>query len=132
VTLTVHRVEDRVAYAEQVRAKRIHDMCLFDSSPMSTFRVLNEKIDSRTRGSWWQGYGNAEVEALLDRSRVTVDGAGREALHQQSYAVLRDDPPWLYLYNHVRAVGLAGRHPDWAMRADGVLDVTALPRLPWG
>lgn len=127
VTLAVHRVEDRTAYANQVRLKRIHDMCVFDSSPMSTFRVLHEKIDSRIAGSWWQGYRNAEVEAHLDAARATPDDADREALYRHCYRLLQADPPWLYLYNHTRTVGLAGSHPDWRMRADGVLDARLLP-----
>ncbi|WP_193186612.1 ABC transporter substrate-binding protein [Nisaea sediminum] len=126
ISLKVHRVEDRVAYAEQVRDKKIHDMCVFDSSPMSTFRVLYEKIDSRVRGSWWEGYRNEEVEKLLDCSRTTVEPAAREALHRQSYEALRRDPPWLTLYHHSFVAARAGTHPDWRMRADGVLDVTTL------
>jgi peptide/nickel transport system substrate-binding protein len=126
ISLTAHRVEDRVAYAEQVRDKKIHDMCVFDSSPMSTFRVLYEKIDSRVRGSWWEGYRNEEVEKLLDRSRTSVDPAAREALHQRSYEALRRDPPWLTLYHHSFVAARAGTHPGWRMRADGVLDVTTL------
>ncbi|MEO9904467.1 ABC transporter substrate-binding protein [Nisaea sp.] len=127
VTLIVHTVEDRVAYAEQIRDKKIHDMCVFDSSPMSTFRVLYEKIDSRVRGSWWEGYRNDAVEALLDRSRRIVDPVAREEIHRQSYIALRQDPPWLPLYHHRFAAAIAGDHPDWRMRADGVLDVTTLP-----
>ena len=94
---------------------------------MSTFRVLNEKIDSRNQGSWWQGYRNVEVERLLDRSRITVEDAEREQLHNQCFALLCEDPPWLYLYNHTRVLGLAGEHAGFSMRADGILDVTALP-----
>ena len=125
----MHRVEDRTAYANQVRLKRIHDMCVFDSSPMSTFRVLHEKIDSRIAGSWWQGYRNVEVEAVLDAARITVEDGAREELYRHCYRLLRKDPPWLYLYNHSRTVGLAGSHPGWRMRADGVLDVRMLPVL---
>lgn len=127
VTLAVRRVEDRTAYANQVRLKRIHDMCVFDSSPMSTFRVLHEKIDSRVAGAWWQGYRNPEVEACLDAARATAGDAAREVLYRQCYRLLQSDPPWLCLYNHTRMVGLAGMHRDWRMRADGVLDVRLLP-----
>jgi peptide/nickel transport system substrate-binding protein len=129
VSLKVHRVEDRTAYANQVRLKQIHDLCVFDSSPMSTFRVLYEKIDARVAGSWWQGYHNPEAEALLDQARATVDDAAREAVYRRCYSVLQNDPPWLYLYNHRRCVGLSGVHRDWRMRADGVLDVSTLPRF---
>ncbi|MEQ8398320.1 ABC transporter substrate-binding protein [Thalassobaculum sp.] len=129
VSLNVHRVEDRTAYANQVRLKQIHDLCVFDSSPMSTFRVLYEKIDARVAGSWWQGYHSSEAETLLDRARTTVDDGEREALYRRCYGVLQNDPPWLYLYNHRRFVGLSGVHRDWRMRADGVLDVATLPRF---
>ena len=41
-------------------------MCVFDSSPLSTFRVMREKLDDRMQGSWWQGYGNDELNVLED------------------------------------------------------------------
>ena len=129
IEIDVRLVRDRVAYAEQVRDKAIHDMCLFDSSPMSTFRVLHEKIDSRVAGSWWQGYRNPEIETLLDRARRCIDWDARERLYRECYAVLRDDPAWLTLYNHARWVGISGRHPDWRPRPDGILDCTTLPAL---
>ena len=102
-------------------------MCVFDSSPLSTFRVLAEKIDARVAGSWWLGFHNEAVEKLLDAGRRTSDGPARETIYRQAYRHLQDDPPWLYLYNPLRVVGVAGSHPDWRTRPDGVLDVTALP-----
>ena len=129
IRLSLKVTEDRTRYAEQVRDKQIHDLCLFDSSPLSTFRVLNEKVDSRVRGSWWQGYKNAEVEALLDRSRRCVDSAQRRAMFESVYALLVRDPPWLTLYNHVRSVLLRGTWNGWQLRSDGVLDAVTLPAL---
>ncbi len=127
VTFTRHLEPDRTHYANQVRLKNIHDICVFDSSPMSVFRVLCEKIDSRVKGSWWEGYANPEVERLLDQARRTVDGERRFAVYRAIYGLLRQDPPWLYVYNHRRRLGLAGLHPGFAMRHDGVLDVRRLP-----
>lgn len=124
-----HLEPDRTRYANQVRLKQIHDLCVFDSSPMSAFRVLHEKIDSRVRGAWWEGYANPGVEALIDRIRRTPDEAAREALLKECYRRLQDDPPWLYLYNHRRGVGLRGDHRGWAMRRDGVLDLRGLPAI---
>lgn len=124
-----HIEPDRVLYANQVRLKAIRDICVFDSSPMSVFRVLHEKIDSRVRGSWWEGYANPAVEELLDRARRTVSAEAREKLYRQCYRLLQQDPPWLYLYNHRRVIGLRGHHPAWRMRRDGVVDIRALPAL---
>ncbi len=127
VRFQIHLESDRTRYANQVRLKNIHDICVFDSSPMSAFRVLHEKIDSRVKGSWWEGYCNPAVEALIDAGRRTVDGAARESLYRQCYRLLQQDPPWLYLYNHRRVIGIKGAHPDWRMSRDGVLDVRKLP-----
>jgi peptide/nickel transport system substrate-binding protein len=126
VSFKVHLETDRVHYANQVRLKNIHDICVFDSSPMSCFRVLHEKIDSRVRGSWWEGYENPAAERLMDCARRTVARDARLAIQREIYRLLQQDPPWIYLYNHRRTIGIAGRHPSFAMRADGVLDVRRL------
>jgi peptide/nickel transport system substrate-binding protein len=128
VRFAVHLEADRTHYANQVRLKNVRDICVFDSSPMSDFRVLCEKIDSRVKGSWWEGYANPAVEALIDQGRATVDEAARFALYRRAYRLLQDDPPWLYAYNHRRTAGFAGRQPPGAARVDGVLDLRAFGR----
>lgn len=129
ITLEVFIHKEREEYAHMVRRKEIRDMCVFDSSPMSTYRVLYEKIDSRVAGSWWQGYANPKIEALIDKGRVTTDRGERAAIWRQAYALLQDDPAWLTLYNPVRVIGVAGSNPDFKMPADGVIDVVRLPAL---
>ena len=59
----------------------MQDMCVFDSSPLSTFRVMREKLDDRMQGSWWQGYGNDELNALVDEAAGTADVATRMCAH---------------------------------------------------
>ena len=129
ITIETRVETDRVLYAENVRGKKIGDMCVFDSSPLSTFRVLYEKIDSRQEGSWWQGYANPEVEALLDRARRTVDMGSREEIYREIYRMLQADPAWLTLYNHIQRVALRSSDAGWRMRSDGVLDLAALPKI---
>ncbi|WP_300056715.1 ABC transporter substrate-binding protein [Sulfitobacter sp.] len=130
ITLNVHIHPEREDYAHMVRRKEIRDLCVFDSSPMSTYRVLYEKIDSRVAGSWWQGYANPQIEALIDTGRVMPDRAARAQVWQEAYRLLQEDPAWLTLYNPLRVIGIAGEHPDFTMPADGVIDVTTLPHLP--
>ncbi|MEM7742675.1 MAG: ABC transporter substrate-binding protein [Pseudomonadota bacterium] len=127
ITLDVTMHRDREAYAHMVRRKEIGDLCVFDSSPQSTFRVLYEKIDSRVRGSWWQGYANPGVESDLDLARRTTDAEGRTAIYRGIIAGLQDDPPWLTLYTPMKVVGLAGRHEAFRMPPDAVLDICAVP-----
>jgi peptide/nickel transport system substrate-binding protein len=127
VEIDIVYTEDRELYANNVRLKKIHDMCVFDSSPLSTFRVLKEKIDARFEGSWWQGYHNAEVERLLDIAQVTIDNSRRENIYKQCFRVLNDDPPWLYLYNYKNITCAASFYSDWQPPAHGVID----PRYLW-
>lgn len=129
IALNVHIHPEREDYAHMVRRKEIRDLCVFDSSPMSTYRVLYEKIDSRVAGSWWQGYANPQIEALIDEGRVTTNRSARAEIWRQAYALLQDDPAWLTLYNPLRVIGIAGTHPGFTMPADGVIDVTQLPLL---
>ncbi|BDA86468.1 ABC transporter substrate-binding protein [Aureimonas sp. SA4125] len=132
VTLDVTYHEDREAYAHMVRRKEIRDLAVFDSSPLSTYRVLAEKLDARVRGSWWEGYHNGEVEALIDAGRRCPDDAARAAIYRRAFRVMQSDPPWLTLYNPVRVVGLVGEHPDFSLGVDAVLDVTRLPMVAHG
>ncbi|MBF9057967.1 peptide ABC transporter substrate-binding protein [Rhodobacterales bacterium HKCCSP123] len=132
ITLEIHVHADREAYAHMVRRKDIRDACVFDSSPMSTFRVLYEKIDSRVAGSWWQGYRNPSVEHVLDAARRETSHAARGRLYAEAYAMLQADPPWLTLYTQTRRIGLGIPAPGFRMPSDGILDVTDLPPLPGG
>ena len=112
---------DRPAYAEMVKAKRIDDLCCFDSSPLSTWRVLREKFHAGVRGAWWQGYSNPEVDALLDLAAATVDDAGRQALYRRAYRLIRDDAPWVFLYSPSLGWGLGPRAAALEPGVDGAL-----------
>ena len=122
VAINIVYTEDRELYANKVRRKEIHDMCVFDSSPLSTFRVLKEKVDSRFEGSWWQGYQNKEIEKLLDKAQSTADNSRRKAIYKQCFRLLGEDPPWLYLYNAMNITCLAPHLSAWQLPAHGVID----------
>jgi peptide/nickel transport system substrate-binding protein len=44
-------------------------------------------------------YGNARVDELLTKARVSVDPAEREALYLEAQGIIRDDAPWIFLYS---------------------------------
>jgi peptide/nickel transport system substrate-binding protein len=99
VEAEVRSFEDRPGYAEMVRAKRIDDLCCFDSSPLSTYRMLREKLHGGVRGPWWQGYANPEADRLLNKAAATVGLPERQALYRRAYRLIHGDAPWLFLYN---------------------------------
>lgn len=98
-------VQDRPDYARQVGAKRIGDLAIFDSSPQSTFRVLDDKITSRHKAVWWQGYDDPQVEALIAAANAAVGDAEREAAYALCLERLNADPPWLYLLHPIEVLG---------------------------
>jgi peptide/nickel transport system substrate-binding protein len=135
VELDVTHHEDRTAYANTVRLSEVGDMCVFDSSPLSTYRVIREKLDARMEGSWWLGYKNERLNEIVDEASETAALPARRALYEEAVEVLREDPPWLTLYHHTTFVGMrvaAGGTAEMVQEgglvgSDGILDVRALP-----
>lgn len=104
-TVETDLVLDRPDYARQVGAKAIGDLAIFDSSPQSTFRVLDDKITSRHKAVWWQGYDDPQAEALIAAANAAVGDAEREAAYARCLERLNVDPPWLYLLHPVEVLG---------------------------
>lgn len=92
---------DRPEYAREIGRKQMGDVAIFDSSPHSTFRVLNDKVSSASRGVWWQGHDDAALEALIVRANHAVAHADRAAAYGRCLARLNANPPWLYLFNPI-------------------------------
>ena len=113
--------QNRPAYAERVRAKKIHDAACFDSTPFSTFRVFREKFHSGLRGPWWLGYDNPRVNRLIDTARATVAVSERQGLYRQAYALLSEDAPWIFLYNPIRYLGARRDLGAWHPSPEGYL-----------
>ncbi|TVR07487.1 MAG: peptide ABC transporter substrate-binding protein [Salinarimonadaceae bacterium] len=128
-SIDIRKHEDRAAYARLVSSGEAGDLCVFDSTPLSTFRTLREKLDSRAPGPWWRGYRNPAVEAAIDEGRREPEDARRGAAYARAFRALQDDPAWLCLYNPLRVAGLAGRHRDFRFPPDGAIDAAALPPL---
>ena len=112
---------DRPAYAQMVRDKNIHDLCCFDSSPLSTFRVLREKIHSGHKGPWWEGYSNNEVDGMIDLAAKTFDDNKREEIYRQIFQIIRDDAPWLFLYRPTYYWALSNELEGWKPASTGRL-----------
>ena len=121
IALEIVEHQDRTAYSEMVREKRINDAAGFDSSPWSTYRVLREKIHSTLRGPWWEGYENEEVNSLIEEAEGTVSDTERQSIYLKIYTIIRDDAPWIFLYNPTRYWGVVPAMKDWKPRVDGLL-----------
>lgn len=95
-TLRLH--EDRSEYARRISQKELHGLFCFDSSPLSSYKVLHEKLDSRFAGTWWQGYHNTEVNELISSATATCNAEDRQKLYRRAYRILNQEAPWVFLY----------------------------------
>lgn len=99
---------NRPEYARSIGLrKQIGDLALFDSTPNSTFRVLDDKISSKSRNTWWLGYHDDEVQTLIHKARNEVEDDDRRHVYAKCLKRLQENPPWLYI-----------AHPDvvWASK----------------
>jgi peptide/nickel transport system substrate-binding protein len=108
--------EDRPEYARQIGRKEMGDMAIFDSSPQSTYRILNDKISSVAKAVWWQGYDDARTEQLIAAANAAITPEAREIAYGKCLSHLRDNPPWLYITHPIdlfaASKGLSGLSID--------------------
>jgi ABC-type transport system substrate-binding protein len=121
ITTEVREFADRPAYAEMVRDKQMDDAACFDSSPLSTYRILREKLHSRVAGPWWQGYANPALDALIDKARATCDVTERQDFYREAYRIIRDDAPWIFLYNPTLIWGVGPNARTFVPGVEGLI-----------
>lgn len=102
IRVRIEEETDRPKYAMDTSQKRIGHIALFDSSPLSTYRVLQEKISSQTQGLWWQGVKDSQADQLIDAAHLTVDNGERREAYSRCLSWLHDNPHWLYLYHPIK------------------------------
>jgi peptide/nickel transport system substrate-binding protein len=117
----VNEFSDRPGYAQLVRSKKIDDACCFDSSPLSTYQVLSDKFHSGLHGAWWQGYQNLQVDALIDQARSTASNDQRQSLYRQTYQLLNEDAPWIFLHNPLLMWGIGSSVQGWQPNYEGLI-----------
>jgi peptide/nickel transport system substrate-binding protein len=111
-------VREAAAMFDDYAAKKFQ-MYLFPwkSSPESG-RHLETLLHSKTRGYYYQ---NLDADKLLDAYFSALDPKKRQAVGQELHAYLREDAPWIFLYQQQdlfgvrKAVGWEAR-PDYLMR----------------
>jgi len=121
ITTKVNVISDRPNYADMVRNKQIHDACCFDSTPLSSCRVLREKLHSGLAGPWWQGYSSRAFDQLIDQAQVTPDSRQRQELYRRAYRIVREDAPWIFFYNPILFWGLGRRAHGWEPGIEGLV-----------
>ncbi len=114
---------DRPEYARQIGRKEMGDLAIFDSSPHSTYRILNDKISSVTKAVWWQGYDDPEAERLIAAANAAVEFEARERAYAACLTYLNANPPWLYLVHPVDVFAARREIPGLSIDHKGTLTI---------
>jgi peptide/nickel transport system substrate-binding protein len=125
VKCAIEEQHDRPEYAREIGRKVTGDVAIFDSSPHSTFRVLNDKVSATAQGVWWQGYEDAEAEALIAAANRTVGDDARELAYGAVLRRLHANPPWLYLFHPVEVFAARPGAGRFVLDGTGILRVEA-------
>lgn len=123
IATRIEEQHDRPEYAREVGRKVIGDVAIFDSSPHSTFRVLDDKISSANKAVWWQGYHDEEVQRLIAAANRSVADEAREAAYGAVLRRLHDNPPWLYLFHPVEVFAARPGAGRFVLEGSGILRV---------
>ena len=79
---------------------------------------LGYRIDGKRYNRYYQ---SDEIDTLIQKELVEYDVGKRKAILAEIQEKLRDDAPWIFLYNPTRYWGVGPAMTDWKPRADGLL-----------
>ncbi|KAM0689406.1 hypothetical protein Q7P36_011484 [Cladosporium allicinum] len=114
-TVKIELETNRPEYARSIGLrKHVGDLALFDSTPNTTFRVLDDKVSSANNATWWLGYHDEEFQRLFTKARTEVTGHDRAEAYAACLKRVQQNPPWLYV---------AHPHVVWASRSGVAVDV---------
>lgn len=115
---------DRPEYAREIGRKEMGDVAIFDSSPHSTFRILDDKISTVTKAVWWQGHDDPQLETLIRTANHAVANSERAAAYGRCLSRLHANPPWLYLFHPIEVCAARPHIHGITLTHKGVLAFT--------
>lgn len=88
---------------------KTHDCFFMQHGGVPEENPTKTHLSGRTKGAAWQGYVNDQVDQLIDDAPKTMDDAARRAKYVEIQKLVREDAPWLFMYNQDCLVGRATR-----------------------
>lgn len=108
------------SFVEGVLGKT-HDAFFFLQRSALLDAVVRTNFHSKEQGGPWEGYENAEVDQIIDAAPRILDIGERLKLYQRLSAIVREDAPWVFLYNYEDLYGVADNLAGWQPYPDGVI-----------
>ncbi|MBB6430591.1 peptide-binding protein [Algisphaera agarilytica] len=91
---------------------------VIESDPKQIFH--SEMIEGG--GDNYVGYRNAELDALIDEARMTVDADERTALWHRVHRILQEDQPYTFMFNRKSVIFLDDRFGNVKVTKVGISD----------
>jgi peptide/nickel transport system substrate-binding protein len=81
------------------------------------------QLEMQTTGAVYSWYSNPQIDALYDQSSVEIDPDKRAAILQEMSAIMREDPPaiWLHQVHYLYAV--RDNVVGWSPRPDEMMNL---------
>jgi len=73
-------------------------------------------------GQVWTNFTNPQMDALIDRARITMDKETRRKIYSDVCKLYKEEIPWAFCYQQIDVYG-ANERLNWTPRADGRLFV---------
>ena len=86
-----------------------------DTLPFLTLRTAAFPAEGGFNSSY---YSNPEVDALLDKARLSTDPAERGDLYKQVQAITHEDAPWLFVANWKQNAVVTSAVGDFELQPD--------------
>lgn len=95
--------------------------------PAYLFQNLNGTFDPDATlfyvlrsGQVWTNFTNPQMDALIDRARITMDKETRRKIYSDVSKLYREEVPWAFCWQQIDVYGATERL-NWTPRADGRL-----------
>jgi peptide/nickel transport system substrate-binding protein len=115
INVTLNAMEFGV-WAKDTNEHIIGDMSLA-ALGNTYFDAWNSLFTLCRSGNVWAWYSNPEVDALIDEAGSTLDPDKHEAATKQALQLIREDPPFIFLYQLVDVYAM-NRRLQWEPRSD--------------
>jgi peptide/nickel transport system substrate-binding protein len=102
------------------------DILLIQQGGSTTDNLLPSSFSSKIKGLPWLGYANAEVDALIDKARTTVNTEERSRIYGEMIRLVQHDAPWVYLHYQTNISGVRDRVQGFVPRPDNEVNVQAI------
>lgn len=122
--LEIELAHDRPLYARELGAKNMGDLAIFDSSPHSTFRVVDDKISAVSKAVWWQGAEDPTADALFETARRELHPDSRAMAYGKLLHHLHHHPHWLSLFHPIEALGHRPELKGLSLDPKGILRIS--------